>query len=58
LLEDGKPLSEAHALHADIRTIGKGKYSHWVKGAIFFSASDNSNPITNGRKYTLVSKKK
>jgi pectate lyase len=58
LLEDGKPLSGVHSPHSDIRTIGKGKYSHWTKGTIYFSTSDNSDPRKNGRKYTLVSNKK
>ncbi|MHB9139999.1 MAG: hypothetical protein ACYC4Q_11410 [Victivallaceae bacterium] len=58
LLEDGKPLSAPHSYHKEIREIGKGKYSHWTVTAIYFSASDNSDPRTNGRKYTLVSTKK
>ncbi|MFN8390803.1 MAG: hypothetical protein U0136_10975 [Bdellovibrionota bacterium] len=52
LLEDGKPLPGAHAVHADIRTQGKGMFSHWG-ACIFFSASDNSDPRTNGRQYTV-----
>jgi hypothetical protein len=58
LLEDGKPLSQPHSAHAEIREIGKGKYSHWTKGSIYFSTSDNSDPRTNGRKYTLISTRK
>ena len=58
LLEDGKPLSTPHAYHQEVRNIGKGKYSHWTKEMIYFSTSDNSDPRTNGRKYTLVSIKK
>src|SRR5204863_9945548 len=52
--EDGKPLGPGHAAHADIRVQGKGAYSHWTTQVVYFSASDNSDPRTNGRKYALV----
>lgn len=55
LTEDGKPLGPAHAGHADIRSLGKGRYSHWIAGGLYFSASDNTDPRTNGRKYVLSS---
>jgi hypothetical protein len=48
--EDGKQLGPAHAVHVDIRNAGAGRFSHW-KTALYFSASDNSDPRTNGRKY-------
>ena len=51
LYEDGKELGPAHAVHVDIREKGLGRYSHWKTG-LFLSASDNSDPTTNGRKYT------
>ncbi len=51
LFENGKPLGPAHTLHRDIRSRGKGRYSHW-KTQIYFSTSDNSDPRTNGRVYT------
>ncbi len=53
VFEDGKELGTAHAKHADISSIGKGKFSHWGNSLIF-SASDNTNPKTNGRKYTIT----
>lgn len=53
VFEDGKELGAAHAKHADISSIGKGKFSHWGNSLIF-SASDNTNPKTNGRKYTFT----
>jgi pectate lyase len=53
LLEDGKPLAPAHAIHEDIRNNGKGRWSHWGKN-IYFSSSDGSDPRQNNRKYTLV----
>lgn len=53
LLEDGIPLPYGHAGHEDIRIKGEGRYSHW--GAqIYFSSSDNSSPITNGKLYEII----
>lgn len=52
--EDGVPLGPAQALHADVRSLGNGRYSHWLfDGApmVMFSTSDNSNPNENGRRY-------
>ncbi|MBN1670204.1 MAG: glycoside hydrolase family 127 protein [Kiritimatiellae bacterium] len=54
LLEDGKPLGPAHAAHAEIRAKGMGRYSHWGARTVYFSASDNSDPHTNGREYKAV----
>ncbi len=56
LLEDGRPLAPAHCLHATIREVGNGGYSHWGgEGHFFlFSTSDNSDPNTNGRPYTVT----
>ncbi|MFI4849361.1 MAG: transglutaminase family protein [Gimesia chilikensis] len=54
LLEDGQPLPHPHALHKRIRETGKGHYSHWTPTTLYFSASDSSDPRTNGRKYELV----
>lgn len=53
LQEDGKMIGEAHATHAHISTIGQGRFSHW-ESAFYFSASDNSDPNSNGRTYSLV----
>lgn len=53
LLEDALPLGPAHALHADIESKGRGRYSHW-KNVLIFSTSDNTDPRINGRTYTLV----
>lgn len=58
LMEDGKPLGPARAAHAAIRTEGQGRYSHWSPASLYFSASDNSDPRTNGRVYTLVSRRR
>ncbi len=52
LLEDGKALSHSHSLHDDIRKQGGGRYSHWQDG-ILFASSDNSDPRSNGRRYSI-----
>lgn len=53
VFEDGKELGPAHTLHADIRAKGNGRFSHWGNSLIF-TASDNSDPRSNGRKYTVT----
>lgn len=53
VIEDGRPLGPAHAAHTLIRTQGRGAFSHW-EGALFFSASDNSDPHNNGRVYEVL----
>lgn len=55
LLEDGTPLATAHASHDSIRRLGGGRYSHWTEARLYFSASDSSDPRSNGRRYELVS---
>jgi hypothetical protein len=52
VFEDGVALGPAHALHAEIREQGRGRFSHW-RNALYFSTSDNSDPNLNGRKYEL-----
>ena len=51
LLEDGKELGPAHVPHADVREHGLGRYSHWGQ-SLWFSTSDNTDPRSNGRRYT------
>lgn len=53
ILEDGAPLGPAHAMHSDIRSKGHGRWSHW-KERVVLSASDSSDPRTNGRRYQLA----
>jgi len=53
LFENGKELGPAHSVHQDIRDYGKGRFSHWGT-TLYFSASDNTDPATNGRKYTYT----
>ena len=56
LFENGVELPVAHANHQSIRDYGGGQYSHWGN-SLYFSASDNTNPLDNGRKYTYILKK-
>jgi hypothetical protein len=51
LFEDDRPLPHPHARHDDIRAFGGGRYSHWGN-QVFFSSLDNSDPCSNGRRYT------
>ena len=53
LYEDGVKLPLGHAPHDAIRSLGLGRYSHWGR-RIYFAASDNSDPRSNGRRYRLV----
>ena len=55
--EKAVELNPAHSTHYDIQTIGRGRFSHWGDGSfivLYFSASDNTNPKTNGRTYTYT----
>lgn len=42
-------------MHEAVRTSGAGAYSHWGRD-LYFSASDNSDPRSNGRVYRLETK--
>ena len=53
LCESGRPLATGGESHDDIRGLGKGRYSLW-QDQIYFSSSDNSDPRTNGRAYSLL----
>jgi len=52
LYEDGYPLTQPKCAHIDIAEKGNGRYSHWG-ASIIFSTSDNSDPRTNGRVYSV-----
>lgn len=52
LLENGDAIGEG-AEHDAIRTIGRGRHSFW-HGTLYFTASDNSDPRTNGRRYEVA----
>jgi hypothetical protein len=53
LFENATPLGPSHTLHHDIYTWGSGRYSHWGD-YLYFSTSDNTDPNTNGRTYTIL----
>lgn len=53
LLENNLPLGPVNRDHSAIRSIGKGQFSVWGNH-ILFAASDNTNPVTNGRKYEIT----
>jgi hypothetical protein len=53
LFEDGQPLPYPHSNHDEIRVLGKGRYSHWGE-AVLFSSRDNTDPSSNGRRYTVA----
>jgi pectate lyase len=52
LLEDGRPLGPAHAMLQEVQVAGAGRYYHWYRHVVF-ATSDNSSPLTNGRRYTV-----
>src|SRR5262249_35255667 len=52
VLENGVPLAWPNASHEEISKVGQGRYSLW-QGVLYLSTSDNSDPRTNGRQYTL-----
>jgi hypothetical protein len=52
--ESGRALGPAHTAHDQIRSIGRGRYSHWgIDRSVYFSSSDNTDPRTNGRTYAI-----
>jgi hypothetical protein len=53
ICEGDVPLGPPHSQHADITSKGLGRYSHWGTGVIF-STSDNSDPNTNGKRYSVI----
>lgn len=50
--EDGKPLGPGHASPRAVRHEGHGRFAH-LRYMLLFSASDNSDPRSNGRRYTI-----
>lgn len=55
LFENGKGIGPAHTVLYHVAVLGMGRYKHW-KGnhSIFaFSSSDNTDPNTNGRVYSV-----
>jgi SAM-dependent methyltransferase len=50
LFEDGDPIGPPHALHADIRALGGGRYSHWGN-ELRFSSSGNDDARSHAYSY-------
>jgi hypothetical protein len=48
--ENNIALGPAHTVHADI---ANGRFSHWEGLGVVFSASDNSDPNTNWKNYSV-----
>jgi hypothetical protein len=53
VFENDAELGPAHSIHEKIRSVGSGQFSHWGT-TLYFSASDNSDPRTNGRQYRAL----
>jgi hypothetical protein len=53
LCEGPRQLGTGHGSPAAVAELGKGRFAHWGPH-IIFTASDNSNPNANGRKYAAV----
>ncbi|CAA7619637.1 radical SAM protein [Magnetospirillum sp. SS-4] len=57
LVEDGTILSAGGAIEADTASQGRGLWGYAdidAGNTVHFSSSDNSNPLTNGRRYYLT----
>ncbi len=54
IAENNQAFGTPHSLHADIAALGSGRFSHWGS-TLYFSTSDNSDPRTNGRRYSVSS---
>ncbi|MDH6261670.1 hypothetical protein M2427_005619 [Bradyrhizobium sp. BR13661] len=58
LTEKGMALGPAHTLRAEVAAMGGGRYIFLQAGegppSLVFSASDNSDPNTNGRVYRVT----
>ena len=53
LFENGVELDPAHSTRQGIRDYGKGRFSH-SGTTLYFSTSDNTDPVANGREYTYT----
>jgi asparagine synthetase B (glutamine-hydrolysing) len=54
ILENDTPLIYPVTNHSLIRNEGNGMYCFWTSHSLLFSTSDNTDPRTNGRKYTIM----
>jgi hypothetical protein len=58
LYEDEQPVGPAHSEHLDISALGKGRYSQWKDHGLIFSATNNSNPNDNWKRYSVTIQQK
>jgi hypothetical protein len=54
IYENGVRLGPGHSNYSEIFNLGRGRFAHWASQGFVFSASDNSDPNTNGRYYWAV----
>lgn len=54
LYENDQKLGPPHSSYTSVVETGKGHFLHWINHGFIFSASDNSNPNTNGRSYRVI----
>lgn len=54
VFEEARRLSPAHSTYRDVRDLGGGRFAHQQNRGLIFSASDNSDPATNHRRYWAV----
>ena len=52
--EDQTPLGPGHSTFHAISKTGRGHFAYWNERGIYFSASDNTDPNKNGRRYWAV----
>ena len=53
LFEDDRPIGPPHASHADIRSLGGGRYSHWGN-ALHFSTAGHDDAGAHVYSYALI----
>lgn len=53
IYENSKPLGPAHSTFAEMRDTGKGRF-YFSRTGFLFTATDNSDPNSNGRRYWAV----
>ena len=51
--EDGRELPMPDCPHEEVRRLGGGRHALW-EGHVWFSATDDTNPNTNGRVYSIA----
>ena len=53
ILENNIPIGKSESNHSKISDIGLGLFCFWTSTCLYFSSSDNSNPITNNKIYSI-----